>query len=109
MSSVRPKLGPATPKVVTAWDVGTGATVYRTANGEWSGQIADADVLTGDDADKALEAAKGDETRILDPYLMEVTEDGKVTGRETLRETIRATGPTIHPQYHKKDGSPAYA
>ena len=58
MSSVRPKLGPATPKVVTAWDVGTGATVYRTANGEWSGQIADADVLTGDDADKALDELK---------------------------------------------------
>ncbi|HBJ91741.1 MAG TPA: DUF2849 domain-containing protein, partial [Hyphomonadaceae bacterium] len=39
--------------------------------------------------------------RILDPYVMEVTEDGEVTGRETLRETIRATGPTTHTEFHK--------
>jgi hypothetical protein len=26
---------------------------------------------------------------------MEVTEDGKISGRETLRESIRANGPTV--------------
>lgn len=103
MSSVRPKLSPATPKVVTAWDVGTGRTVYRTSAGDWSESVSEGDVLTGEAADAALDTAKGDEKRILDPYLMEVTSDGKVAGRETLRETIRATGPTIHPEYHKSD------
>lgn len=103
MSSVRPKLGPDTPKVVTAWDVGTGATVYRKADGNWSEDVSNAAVLVGEDAVQALEAAKEDETRILDPYVMEVTSDGEVTGRETLRETIRATGPTIHPEYHKTE------
>ena len=103
MSSVRPKLGPNIPKVITAWDLPTGATVYRTATGDWSEDISGAEVLVADAADDALELAKKDETRILDPYLMEVSENGEVTGRETLRETIRAVGPTIHPQYHKSE------
>ena len=58
-------------------------------------------MVVGEAADAALEAAQGDELRILDPYVMEVTEDGEVTGRETLRETIRATGPTTHAEFHK--------
>lgn len=102
MTSVRPKLAPDTPKVITAWNVETGATVYRTEAGDWSETLSAAEVLTGDAAMSALEAAAKDEGRILDPYVMEVTENGKVSGRETLRETIRAVGPTIHPEYHKE-------
>lgn len=101
MSSVRPKLGPDIPKVITAWDVRTGATVYRMASGDWSEEVSEAEVLAGKAADEALAEAQKDETRILDPYVMEVSENGDVTGRETLRETIRATGPTTHPQFHK--------
>lgn len=101
MTSVRPKLSADTPKVITAWDVMTGATVYRTPQGEWSENVGDAAVLKGADADAALDIAKTEETQILDPYVMEVSDDGKVSGRETLRETIRATGPTTHPHFHK--------
>jgi hypothetical protein len=32
---------------------------------------------------------------VTDPYFLEVTETGGITGRETIRETIRATGPTV--------------
>ena len=95
MTSVRPKLKADIPKVITAWDVATGATVYQTADRNWSENVADAEVVVGEAADAALEAAQGDELRILDPYVMEVT------GRETLRETIRATGPTTHTEFHK--------
>ncbi len=101
MTSVRPKLKADIPKVITAWDVATGATVYQTADRNWSENVADAEVVVGEAADAALEAAQGDELRILDPYVMEVTADGEVTGRETLRETIRATGPTTHAEFHK--------
>ncbi|MAP93570.1 MAG: hypothetical protein CMK07_01350 [Ponticaulis sp.] len=101
MSSVRPKLKPDTPTVVTAWDVRTGATVYRLPDGGWSEDVSKAAVLSGDDAQDALEAAGKDEGQILDPYVMEVTPEGDVAGRETLRETIRANGPTIHPEYAK--------
>ena len=101
MTSVRPKLSADIPKVITAWDVLTGATVYRTAASLWSEDLSDAIVLTGEAADAALLAAKSDEHLILDPYVMQVTEDGKVAGRETLRETMRATGPSSHPEYRK--------
>ena len=47
MSSVRPKLGPDVPKVITAWDVRSGATVYRTAEGDWSETVSDAEIVTG--------------------------------------------------------------
>ena len=101
MSSVRPKIAPATPKVVTAWDAASGVTVYRTPAGDWSEDLSAAEVVINDAAETALADAAVDQLRVVDPYFMEVTETGDVTGRETLRETIRATGPTIHPHYHK--------
>ncbi len=109
MTSVRPKLSADTPKVVTAWDVSTGGTVYRTASGDWSKFVADAVVLSGADADQALVDAQKEETLVLDPYVMEVTANGNVSGRETLREMIRAKGPTIHPQFHKVTQESAHA
>ncbi len=101
MTSVRPKLSAETPKVVTAWDVLTGATVYRTEDGKWSNYVEDAVILMGEAAETALQNARSEESLILDPYVMEVSGDGQVSGRETLRETIRAVGPTTHPDFRK--------
>ena len=95
MTSVRPKLKPETPKTVTAWETATGKVVWLTAERTWSTDVSDIGVFTGDTAEAALEAAKAQEGVITDPYFMEVTEDGKVAGRETLRESIRANGPTV--------------
>lgn len=95
MTSVRPKLKPETPKTVTAWKTETGENVWMTADGGWSEDTSAIGVFTGDAAEAALAAAKTQEGVITDPYFMEVTEDGKITGRETLRETIRANGPTV--------------
>ena len=94
MSSARPKLKPETPKVITAWDVRSGRVVYWTRTASWSTDLRDAAVLTGDAAEAALAKAAGQEKLILDPYFMEVADDGAVAGRETIRETIRAQGPT---------------
>ncbi len=101
MSSVRPRLSPETPKVVTSWDVRTGAVIYRTPAGDWDNDISRAEILSGDAADAALATASADEGHSVDPYLMEVSDTGAVTGRETLRETIRAEGPTVHPHFRK--------
>jgi hypothetical protein len=106
MSSERPKLAPDTPKVVTAWRSATGRTVYLTAARDWSENLADAEVLTGDKGVEALAWANTDQVRVADPYFMQVTSDGKVTGRETLREGIRARGPTNHPMFGKQAGNP---
>ncbi|MEL6474068.1 MAG: DUF2849 domain-containing protein [Pseudomonadota bacterium] len=101
MTSVRPKLKPETPKTVTAWETATGAVVWMTGTGDWSTNPDDIGVFTGDEAERRLAEAKADEGRVTDPYFMEVTEEGRVAGRETLRETIRAEGPTTHPEFQR--------
>jgi hypothetical protein len=105
VSSERPKLGPDIPKVVTAWLSATGRVVYLTKERNWSEDLADAEVLTGIDANDILAWAAKDQTRVSDPYFMQVTLDGKVAGRETIRETIRARGPTNHPMFGKQAGN----
>lgn len=95
MTSVRPKLKPETPKAVTAWETLTGDVVWMNASGGWSKDPAAIGVFTGDSAEQALAKAQAQEGEITDPYFMEVTPEGKITGRETLRETIRANGPTV--------------
>ena len=105
MSSERPKLGPDVPKVVTAWLSTTGRVVYLTKDRSWSEALSDAEVLNGAGAADILAWAAKDQTRVADPYFMQVTLDGKVAGRETIRETIRATGPTTHPMFGKQAGN----
>jgi hypothetical protein len=95
MTSVRPKLKPDTPKAITAWETATGRSVWMTAGGRWSDRVAEAAPFTGEEAELRLAAAQEQEGMVTDPYFMEVTETGGITGRETIRETIRATGPTV--------------
>ncbi len=95
MTSVRPKLKPETPKAVTAWATLTGKSVWMRADGSWSDDAAGAAAFTSEEAEARLAAALKQEGEITDPYFMEVTETGGITGRETIRETIRATGPTV--------------
>ena len=95
MTSVRPKLKPETPKTVTAWETASGKVVWLRAGLTWTQDASEIGVFTGNAAEDALAAAKTQEGAITDPYFMEVTEDGKVAGRETLRESIRANEPTV--------------
>lgn len=105
MSSERPKLGPDIPKVVTAWLSASGRVVYLTKDRNWSENLSDAEVLTGAGAADILAWAATDQTRVSDPYFMQVTPEGEVAGRETIRETIRARGPTNHPMFGKQAGN----
>lgn len=105
MTSVRPKLKPDTPKTVTAWDTSTGVVVYMTKDMLWTSDPAELAVFTGEAGEAALSAALQQEGKVTDPYFMEVTEDGAITGRETIRERIRAEGPTVHPQFAKTGGA----
>ena len=105
MSSERPRLAPETPKVVTAWLSTSGRVVYLTKDRTWSEDLSDAEVMTGLGANDVLAWAAKDQTRVADPYFMQVTPDGKVAGRETIRETIRERGPTNHPMFGKQAGN----
>lgn len=95
MTSVRPKLKPETPKAITAWETATGRSVWMTQVGTWSSDAGKAAAFTGEIAEARLAEALKQEGQVTDPYFMEVTETGGITGRETIRETIRAEGPTV--------------
>ena len=90
MSSVRPRLKPETPKAVTGWATATGLSVWLTAEGAWTQDASRLGVFTCDEAEARLAAALKQEGVVTDPYFMEVTADGRISGRETLRESMRA-------------------
>jgi len=90
MTSVRPKLKPDTPKAITGWDTATGRSIWLAADGSWTENVSKLGVFAGDEAEARLAASLKQEGRVTDPYFMEVTETGEITGRETLRESMRA-------------------
>ncbi|MCF6329533.1 MAG: DUF2849 domain-containing protein, partial [Henriciella sp.] len=81
MTSVRPKLKPETHKAITAWQTRTGQTVWMKACGNWSANPAEIGAFTGEAAEAALADARTQEGEITDPYFMEVTDKGTITGR----------------------------
>lgn len=101
MTSVRPKLKDDQPKAITAWETTTGDVIWMRADGSWTKDISEIGAFVDAAAEAALAAAASDEAYVTDPYFMQVTEDGKIDGRETLREQIRANGPTCHPEFKK--------
>jgi hypothetical protein len=83
-------------KAVTGNLLAVGRPVYRTAEGEWTQSIESAELFDSDeDAQAALDAARGEETRVVGTYLINIEAPGKPAAREAMRENIRAHGPTI--------------
>ncbi|HJP38936.1 MAG: DUF2849 domain-containing protein [Gammaproteobacteria bacterium] len=85
-------------KILIANRLSDGLVVFYAADGSWVESITDGQ-LSYDDAtaDHLLAAGLADErdNQIIDPCLIEVTEnDGKLIPVD-LREVIRAHGPTI--------------
>ena len=101
MTSVRPKLKPEQFKAITAWETTTGDVIWMRGDGSWTKIASELGAFAGEAAEEALAAAQADEAYVTGAYFMQVTEDGKIDGRETLRESIRANGPTCHPEFAK--------
>jgi Protein of unknown function (DUF2849) len=83
---------------VTANRLADGRVVFRTRDGSWSGQIADAAVADSEAAAApALSGAQADADNqvIVDPYVIELDVSGPAPRPSRLREAIRAFGPTI--------------
>ena len=96
-SPLQQKIKLTGPSVVTANRLGDGAVVYRTADGGWTTQMADAAVVaTSAAATELLAAAKADGVRAVDVYLAPVKfeRDNQILPGN-LRELIRLRGPTI--------------
>ena len=82
-------------KAITANRLSDGAVVYLGDDDQWAAEVARAARFADEDAEAALAAAQSRKTEIADAYLITVSEDGALAGRERLRETIRTAGPTV--------------
>jgi hypothetical protein len=96
-SPLQQKLKVAGPVVVTANRLTDGAVVYRSREGKWTTELAQAAVVTtAPAATELLAAALADKLRAVDAYVAPValTPDQRVLPGN-LRERIRCGGPTI--------------
>jgi hypothetical protein len=83
-------------QIVTASATRDGQPLYRQADGSWTPELAQASVLENEsDASAQLEAARREEARVCDPYLIDVSRDEGRVVPVSFRERIRATGPTV--------------
>ena len=95
-SPLQQKIKITGPSIVTANRLSDGAVVYRTADGQWTTEIAlSAVVSTAPAALELLNASKSDGLRAVDVYLapVKLERDRIIPGN--LREMIRMRGPTI--------------
>jgi hypothetical protein len=85
------------PSMVTANRTWDGAVIYRTAQQDWSPDLADAAVVrTSDDARALLAESAADDVGAVGAYIapVEVRETGEIKPGN-LREHIRSEGLTI--------------
>ena len=96
-SPLQQKLKVTGPVVITANRLADGAVVYRTGEGRWSTDIAQAAVVTtAPAASELLTAALADRLSAVDAYVAPVAltaEQRVIPGN--LRERIRCDGPTV--------------
>ena len=85
-------------QIVTANRLHDGSVVYLGAEDTWVERIQGAEVADGKDAALALLAraeAPAQRTRVVGPYLMDVTLSEGAPRPASNREMIRALGPTV--------------
>jgi len=85
-------------KVISANRLADGIVVYAGRDGSWSEQLSQAKIFASKaEAEAGLLVAQEDAKRnlVVEPVVVEVTEDPCGLRAVTLREIIRARGPTI--------------
>ncbi|PQA87853.1 DUF2849 domain-containing protein [Hyphococcus luteus] len=82
-------------KAVTANRLEDGVVVYLSNDNDWTSDLTKAARFENDDAKAALAGAEARAGEHAGAYLIEVSDAGAPSGRETLRETIRKDGPTV--------------
>jgi Protein of unknown function (DUF2849) len=86
------------PKVITANRLADGIVVYAGRDGSWFERLSQAKIFASKtEVEAALLVAQNDAKRnlVVEPVVVEVTEDASGLRAVTLREAIRALGPTI--------------
>ncbi len=80
-------------KTVTANRLTDGRVIYRTADGGWSSELADAVRLDDETAKSVLAAAEAESGIAVGAYLIDLDERGPA-GQKWRRESIRLAGPS---------------
>ncbi len=86
------------PKIISANRLADGIVVYAGHGGAWVERLNEAVVFSGkEEAEAGLTLAQGDVARnlIVEPFVVDVTQDEAGLRPATLRDSIRAHGPTI--------------
>src|SRR3984893_10022945 len=86
------------PKVISANRLADGIVVYAGRDGSWFDRLCQAKIFASKaEAEAGLLVAQSDAKRnlVVEPVVVEVTEDASGLRAVTLREAIRARGPTI--------------
>jgi len=86
------------PKVISANRLADGIVVYAGRQGSWFERLGQAKIFVSKaEAEAGLLVAQSDAKRnlVVEPVVVEVTEDANGLRAVTLREAIRAQGPTI--------------
>jgi len=95
-SPLQQKIRVTGPVLITANRLSDGAVILRTAAGDWTTDLDEAEILrTADSAAVALKSAQGDGLVAVGPYIAPVDADEPSRGPGNLREMIRMSGPTI--------------
>ncbi len=103
VSPLQQKIRVTGPIVITANKLVDGAVVHRTASGEWSEVLGDAQILwSAENAQKALKAAQGDGLEAVGPYVARIDASEKLAQPGNIRELIRANGPTLPPSLRRE-------
>ncbi|MGB6324835.1 MAG: DUF2849 domain-containing protein [Methylocella sp.] len=102
------------PKVISANRLADGIVVYVGRDGSWPERLSQARIFASKaEAEAGLLVAQNDAKRnlVVEPVVVEVTEDAGGLRAVTLREAIRARGPTIdflpRPHTFARDADPA--
>jgi hypothetical protein len=94
-------------KALTANRLSDGEVVFGGPGG-WVERFSQATLYAdAAEAEALLEAAKGQGTTVVDPYLIDVSLESGQPVPTAFRERVRALGPTIHPEMGKQtEGGP---
>jgi hypothetical protein len=80
-------------KAITANRLTDGRVIYRTRDGNWSSQIADAQHLDDTAASELMPVAETEFGIAVGPYLIDIDTAGPA-GQKWRRESIRIAGPS---------------
>lgn len=91
-------------KAVTGNRLDDGAVVYLNDEDQWTVHFCAAAHFSDDDAAAVLAAAQTRICEIADAYIVDVDDEGSLSGRGLIRESIRSAGPTVRADLAREAG-----